>query len=118
MLVEETANATIVPKDTHSNINDFHVANAHTHEGEPCKTAKQISATLVVEFHEGKGCSMTKGICMSIPSKRDNRADKGPPHVFLHPGGKKHVTSVGGNMYLIIVKDDFSRYVLLYFILH
>ena len=52
MLVDETANATIAPglspskRDTPVDVNDFHVAHAHAHEGALRKTAKQIGVTL------------------------------------------------------------------------
>ena len=90
-LVDETANATIAPgpmpnnRDTPTNINDFHVAHAHAHEGALRKTAKQIGVTLVGKTHECRGCSLAKGIRMrmSIPSKTSNRAVKRDFSVFL-----------------------------------
>ena len=82
MLVDETVNAIIEPgpaprnRNTHGNINYFHIAHAHVHEGALRKTAKQIDVTLEGELHECKGCSMVKGIRMSIPSRTDNCAGK------------------------------------------
>ena len=77
--VDETANATIAPMPTTSghktvDINDFHVAHAHAHEGALKKTAKKMGVNLEGEMHECKGCSMAKGFRMSIPKKTDNRA--------------------------------------------
>ena len=123
-LVDETANATIAPglspsnRDTPININDFHVAHAHAHEGALRKTAKQMGVTLGGKLHECKGCSMAKGIRMSIPSKTHSREDKRLSRVFVDLGGKKHVTSMGGNKYPMIIRDDFSRYAWLYYISH
>ena len=68
VLVDETANATIAPGVTPTaqahpvNINDFHVAHAHAHEGALRKTAKQMGVTLVGTFHDRKGGSLAKGI--------------------------------------------------------
>ena len=123
--VDETANnATIAPgpmskkHDTPTDINDFHVAHADVHEGALRKTAKQMGITLVGKIHEGKGCSLAKGIRMPIPSKTSNRAVKRLFRVFVDPGGKKKVKSIGGNKYPMIIIDDYSRYTKMYSISH
>ena len=73
MLVDGTANATIAPglspsnRDTPVDINAFHVAHVHAHEGVLRKTAKQMGVTREGKLHECKGCSLAKGIRMSIP---------------------------------------------------
>ena len=124
MLVDETANATIAPRLTLSNrdisvdTNDFHVAHAHAHEGALRKTAKQMGVTPEGKLHECKGCSMEKGIRMSITSKTNSHENKRLSRVFADLGGNKHVASMGENKYPVIVRDDFSRYVWLYFIRH
>ena len=83
-------------RDTLIDINNFHVAHAHAHEGALRKTAKQLGVTLEGKMQECKGCSLAKGIRMSVLSKTDNRAAKRLSRVFVDLGGKKHVTSVGG----------------------
>ena len=124
-LVGETANnATFAPgpmpqnADTPTNINDFLVAHAHAHDGALRKTAKQMDITLVGIMHECKGCSLAKGIRMLIPSKTSNRAVERLFRVSVDFGGKKHVKSIGGNTYPMIIKDDYSRYTWMYFISH
>ena len=47
---------------------------------------------------------------MSIPSKTHCREDKRLSRVFVDLGGNNHVTSMGGNKYPMIIRDDFSRY--------
>ena len=105
-------------RDTPVDINDFHVAHAHAHEGALRKTAKQMGVTLEGKLHECKGCSLAKGIRMSTPSKTHCREDNRLSRVFVDLGGKKHVTSMGGNKYPMIIRDDFSRYAWLYYISH
>ena len=89
MLFDETANATIAPglspsnRDTPVDINDFHVAHAHAHEGALRKTTKQMGVTLEGKLHECKGCSLAKGIRMSTPSKTHCREDKRLSRVFV-----------------------------------
>ena len=97
MLVNETVNATIASgltpsnRDTPVDINDFHVAYAHTHERALRKTAKQMGVTPEVKLDEWKGCSMAKGIHMSIPSMMHSRKDKKLSRVFVDLGGKMFV---------------------------
>ena len=55
---------------------------------------------------------------MYIPSKTPCREDKILSRVFVDLGGKKDATSMGGDKYQIIIRDDFSRYAWLYFISH
>ena len=61
---------------------------------------------------------MAKGIRMPIPSKTHGRAVKRLFRVFVDLGGKKHVASMGGNKYPIIVRNDFSRHAWMYFVSH
>ena len=69
-LNDENPNDVIAPVD----INAFHAAHAHAHEGALRKTAKQIGVTVKGGLHECKGCSMAKGISMPIPSKTPGQA--------------------------------------------
>ena len=115
-LNDEKANVVIAPGPEPSNrgtpvdINAFHAAHALAHEGALRKTAKQMGVPFKGELHECKGCSMAKVIRMPIPSKTHERAAKGLFRVFVDLGGKKHVASMGGNKYPMIVTDDFSRH--------
>ena len=69
-----------------------------------------MGVNLEGDLHECKGCSMAKGIRMSIPKKTDNRIVERLSRVFVDLGGRKHVASVGGSKYPMILRDDFSRY--------
>ena len=123
-LNDENANAVIAPGPEPSNrgtpvdINAFHGAHANAHEGALRKTAKQMGVTLKGELHECKGCSMAKGIRMQIPSKTHGRAVKRLFRVFVDLGGKKHVASMGGSKYPMIVRKDFWRHARMYFVSH
>ena len=118
MLVDETDNAIIAPghRDTSIDINDFHVV--HAHEGALRKTAKQWGVTLEGKLHKCKGCSIAKGFLMSILSKTSSRGDKRLSRAFVNLGGNKHMTSMGGDKYPMITRDDLSRYAWLYLISH
>ena len=62
---------------------------------------------------------MAKGIRMlPTQSKTDNRGDKILSCVFVDLGGKTHRTYVGENKYPMVMRHDFSLYVLMYFISH
>ena len=77
-----------------------------------------MGVNLEGEMHECKGCSMPKGLRMSIPKETDIRAVKRLSRVFVDLGGKRRVAYVGRNKYPMIVRDDFSRYAWVYFISH
>ena len=61
---------------------------------------------------------MAKGIRISIPSKIYGRAAKRLFCVSVDLVGKKHVASMGGNKYPMIVGDDSSRHTWVYFVSH
>ena len=111
VLVDETANATTVPgpmpnnRDTPPEINNVRVAYAHVHEGALHKTAKQISVSLVKKMHEFKDCPLAKRVEMSHPSKTSNRALKRRFRIFVDFEDKKHVKSLGGKEYPMIIRD-------------
>ena len=123
-LNDENANAVIAPGPEPSNrgtpvdINVFHAAHAHAHEGALRKTVKQMHVTLKGELHECKGCSMATGIRMPFPSKTHGRAVKRLFRVFVDLGGKKHVASRGCNKCPMVGRDDFSRHAWMYFVSH
>ena len=66
-------------------------------------------STKWAKLHECKGVSTAKSIKMLFPSKTLDRAAKRLSRVFWDLVGEKHVTSMGGNKYLMIVKNNFSR---------
>ena len=113
VLNDENTNAVIAPGPEPSNR-----GTPIAHEGALRKTAKQMGVTLKGELHECKGCSMAKGIRMQFPSKTHERAAKRLFRVFVDLGGKKHVASMGGNVYPMIVRDDFSCHAWMYFVSH
>ena len=78
-----------------------------------------MGITLKGELHECKGCPTAKDIRMPISSKTHGRAATRLFRVFVDLGGKKHVASMGGNKYPMIVRDDFSRHIIwMYFVSH
>ena len=55
---------------------------------------------------------------MPIPSKTHGQAAKRLVRVFVDLGGKKHVASMGGSKYPMIVRNDFLRHAWMYFVSH
>lgn len=116
MLGDEYANAVITSMPTISrhrtiDINEFHVAHAHVHEGAFRNTAKKIGVNLEGGMHEFKGRSKANHFRMSIPKKTDNREVKRISRCVCRFGGKTRVASVEPNKYPVIVRHGFSRYV-------
>ena len=96
--------------DTEVDINEFHCSFGHVHKELLLETAKQRGVTLTGELHERKGCSMAKGRKKPIAKTTKSRADKCGGRVFLDVCGPKSVRSIGGKEYMLLVKDDFSRF--------
>ena len=81
-LVDENANAIIVPGPEPSNrgtsvdANAFHAAHVHVQDAVLHKTAKQMDVALEVELQDCKDYSMTKYIRMPTLSKTHSRVGK------------------------------------------
>ena len=117
----DSACATIVPAvkppniDTEVDISEFHCSFGHVHRELLLETAKQRGVTLTGELHECKGCSMAKRRKELTAKTTKRRADKRGGRVFLDVCGPKSVQSIAGKMYMLLVKDDFSRFSAVYF---
>ena len=123
-LNDENVNAVIAPAPKPSNrgtqvdINAFHTAHAHAHNGALRKTAKPMGVALKGELHEYKSCSMAKGVRMPIPWKTHGRADKILLRAFVDLGGRNTWRLWGGDKYSMIVRDNFSPHARMYFVSH
>ena len=97
-------------------INDFHCSHAHAHEGLLRQTAKQLGVELSGELRPCRGCSEGKGLRRPISRSTDSRAVKPASRVFVDLAGPKPIRSRGGKWYMMIVRDDYSRYARVYFL--
>lgn len=61
---------------------------------------------------------MAKGLRKSIKQSTDIRADKTIGRVFVDVGGPKVAEPLARKRHTLIVRDDFSRYTLVYFMHH
>ena len=59
---------------------------------------------------------MAKGLRNPNTKTSKSRADKRGGRIFLDVCGPKSVRSVGGKEYMLLVKDDYSRFSAVYFI--
>ena len=59
---------------------------------------------------------MAKGRKKAIAKTTKSRADKRGGHVFLDICGPKSVRSIGRKEYMLLVKDEFSRFSAVYFV--
>ena len=97
-------------------IHDFHCIHGHAGEHLQKLTAKSLGVELEGEMQPCIGCSMAKGFRKGIPNSTRSRASKKLGRVFVDLSGPKSVPSLGGKRYVMIVKDDFSRFAWLYFL--
>ena len=111
---EETLHAVITPgaKPTPSvaDINEFHCSHGHMHEDLLRKTAKQIGVKLRGQLVPCQGCSEAKGIRKPVKTFTYTRATKPAERYFVDLSGPNPVKSMGGKEYMMIVRDDYSRF--------
>ena len=96
-------------------INDFHSSFGHVHEGLLRETAKQRNVNLIGTLRECQGCSIAKGRAKPISTTAGTRAVKPGGHVFFYVCGKKSMHSIGGKKYMLMIRDDFTRFNAVYF---
>ncbi|CAN0470622.1 unnamed protein product [Discosporangium mesarthrocarpum] len=73
-----------------------------------------MGVTLVGKLETCSGCAMGKSIRLAIPSHTTHRAVRKLSRLFMDLSGKKAVSSLGGNWYNTIIRDDFSRFMRVY----
>ena len=86
------------------------------HEGLLRKTAKQIGVKLQGQLVPCQGCSGAKGIRKPARPFTYTRAAKPAERCFVDLSGPKSVKSTGEKEYMMIVKDDFSRFTRVFFL--
>ena len=98
-------------------INDFHCSLGHVREELVLETAKQRNVNLTGTLRESQRCSNAKGRAKRISTTTGTRAaDKPGGRVFLDVCGEKSVQSIGGEKYMLIIRDDSTRFNAVYFI--
>ena len=97
-------------------IDDFHCSYAHAYDDLLRQTTKQLGVELRGELRPCRGCSEGKGLRRPIPRSTHSRAVKPVSRVFVDLTGPKPIRSRGGKWYMMIVRDDYSRYARVYFL--
>ena len=118
---EENVHAVIAPgarptPPSAADINEFHCSHGHMHEDLLRKTAKQIGVKLRGQLVPCQGCSETKGIRKPVKPFPYTRATKPAERCFADLSGPKSVKSMGGKKYMMIVRDDYSRFTRVFFL--
>ena len=104
--------------ETAVDINIFHCVHGHSNELLLRETAKALGVELLGTLRPCTGCSMAKGYRKPIPSSTKSRAPEKLGRVFVDLSGPKRTPSLLGKRYVMLVKDDFSRYAWVYFLKH
>ena len=91
-------------------VNDFHRIHAHANLMLLRATAKRINVELSGELLPFAGCEMGKSIRRGVPTSTKTRAHNRLGRVFVDLTGPRRVASVGGVHYVMIVRDDYTRY--------
>ena len=112
---------TIAPGVKPSNFNidvdssDFHCSFGHVHEGFLYETAEQQDVNHTGTLRDCQGCFIAKGRAKPISTTAGTRAVTPGGRVFFNVCGEKSVQSIGGNKYILMIRDDFSRFNAVYF---
>ena len=104
--------------ETAVDINVFHCVHGHSNELLLRETAKSLGVELLGTLRPCIGCSMAQGYRKPIPSSAKLRAPEKLGRVFVDLSGPKRTSSLLGKRYIMLVKDDFSRYAWVYFLKH
>ena len=104
--------------ETAVDINVSHCVHGHSNELLLTGTKKSLGVELLGTLRPCTGCSMAKGYRMPIPSSNKSRASEKLGRVLVDPSGPKRTPSLLGKRYIMLVKDDFSRYAWVYFLKH
>ena len=91
-------------------INVFHCSFGHVHEGLLRETAKQRNVNLTGTLRECQGCSIAKGRAKPIATTTRTQAVKPGGRVLLDVCGEKSVQSIGAKKYMLMIRDDFTRF--------
>ena len=96
--------------------NVFHGVHDLANEFLLIETTKSLGLELLGELRPCTGFSMAKGYRTPITSSTKSRAAQKLGRVFVHLSGPKIVHSLQGKRYVMIVKNDFTRYYWVYFL--
>ena len=102
--------------DTTVDINVFHCVHGHANEFLLRETAKSLGIELLGRLRPCTGCSMAKEYRKPIANSTKSRATKKLGRVFVDLSGPKSIPSLLGKKYVMMVKDDFTRYAWVYFV--
>ena len=104
--------------ETAVDINVFHCVHGHSNKLLLRETAKSLGVELLGTLRRCTGCSMAKGYRKPIHSSTKSRASEKLGRVFGDVSGPKRTLSLLGKRYIMLVKDDFSRYAWVCFLKH
>lgn len=101
-------------KEQYVDVNDFHRIHAHANLMRLIATTKRLNVELSGELLPCVGCVMGKAIRRGVPISTKTRAQKRLWRVFVDMTGLRRLVSVGGVHYVMIVRDDYTRYTWLF----
>ena len=104
-----------IPSPQDTNINHFNCSHAHSYNALLRKTTKKIGVKLEGEQAPCSGCSKVKGSRKLIKPYTTSRAVKPGGRMFVNLMGAETCTVIRGEKYMLIVRDDYSKFTKVYF---
>lgn len=95
-------------------INEYHYAHGHSNESMLRLTASQQGIQLSGKMRECVGCSMARILVRPIVKTMTARAAEKLGRVFVGVSGEMSVPSLGGRRYILVVRDDCTRWTRVY----
>ena len=102
--------------DATVDINVFHCVHGHANEFLLRETAKYLGVDLLGRLRPCTGCAMAKRYRKPIAISTKSHATNKLRRVFVDLSGPKSTLSLLGKKYVMIVKEDFTRYAWVYFL--
>lgn len=95
--------------------NEFLIAVRHLHEDLLHDATGQLEVNLSGKLQSCVGCSMGKGYRKAIVSTTTPRATRKLKRNFIGLSGKTAVLGIEGVKHILIVRDDLTRFIWIYF---
>ena len=93
----------------------MHVSYVHAIPGILHETTRQLGFRLTGNFRACGGCSMSKEKRRPLRKTTLSRSERPLQRVSVDLAGPKPTQSAGGARYIMLIKDDFSRFGWTYF---
>ena len=95
---------------------EFHQVLGHPAEQITRDTARMMGVQLSGSWRPCVHCSESRVCRYAVPKSTENRADRRAGRLFIDLSGPFHETSLGGNRFVLLCVDDYTRFKIICFL--